>query len=69
LAGDREAHRIGGAAFLLERRLQRFDQVLRRTRFTIVDHRIEKTNAPVFDLRPAPYSPDTFSAPADPDER
>jgi regulator of protease activity HflC (stomatin/prohibitin superfamily) len=67
--GDRQAHRIGGPAFLLERRLQRFNQVLRRTRFTIVDHRIEKANAPLLDLRPAPYSPDTFSAPPEPDDR
>jgi regulator of protease activity HflC (stomatin/prohibitin superfamily) len=67
--GDRQAHRIGGPAFLLERRLQRFNQVLRRTRFTIVDHRIEKANAPLLDLRPAPFSPDTFSAPPEPDDR
>jgi regulator of protease activity HflC (stomatin/prohibitin superfamily) len=67
--GDRQAHRMGGPAFLLERRLQRFNQVLRRTRFTIVDHRIEKANAPLLDLRPAPFSPDTFSAPPEPDDR
>ncbi len=67
--GDRQAHRIGGPAFLLERRLQRFNQVLRRTRFTVVDHRIEKANAPLLDLRPAPFSPDTFSAPPEPDGR
>jgi regulator of protease activity HflC (stomatin/prohibitin superfamily) len=67
--GDRQAHRIGGPAFLLERRLQRSNQVLRRTRFTIVDHRIEKANAPLLDLRPAPFSPDTFSAPPEPDDR
>jgi regulator of protease activity HflC (stomatin/prohibitin superfamily) len=67
--GDRQAHRVGGPSFLLERRLQRFTKVLGRTRFTIVDHRIEKANGPMLDLRPAPFSPDTFSAPPEPDER
>ncbi|MEA3178582.1 MAG: hypothetical protein QOI59_2105 [Gammaproteobacteria bacterium] len=67
--GDRQAHRVGGPSFLLERRLQRFNQVLKKTRFTIVDHRIEKAGAPVLDLRPAPFSPDTFTAPPEPDER
>jgi len=44
---------------LFERRLQRFNQVLARTRFTVVDHRIEKTSAPLLDLRPQSFSADT----------
>ncbi|MDB6102222.1 MAG: hypothetical protein JWO52_2221 [Gammaproteobacteria bacterium] len=63
-AGDRQAHRAGGAAFLFERRLQRFNQVLARTRFTVVDHRIEKTNGPLLDLRPPSFSAaDSFPEP------
>jgi regulator of protease activity HflC (stomatin/prohibitin superfamily) len=61
--GDRQAHSVGGAAFLFERRLQRFNQVLARTRFTVVDHRIEKTSAPLLDLRPSSFSADTFAPP------
>jgi regulator of protease activity HflC (stomatin/prohibitin superfamily) len=61
--GDRQAHSVGGASFLFERRLQRFKQVLARTRFTVVDHRIEKTSAPLLDLRPSSFSADTFAPP------
>jgi regulator of protease activity HflC (stomatin/prohibitin superfamily) len=60
-AGDRQAHGVGGPAFLFERRLKGFNQVLARTRFTIIDHRIEKTNAPLLDLRPPSLSPDAFA--------
>jgi regulator of protease activity HflC (stomatin/prohibitin superfamily) len=63
--GDHQAHSVGGAAFLFERRLQRFNQVLARTRFTVVDHRIEKANGPLLDLRPPSSSANTFVAPED----
>ena len=49
--GDRQAYSTGGKAFLFERRLQHFDKALAGVPFTLVDHRIERADAPVLDLR------------------
>lgn len=65
--GDRQAHATGGASFLFERRLQHFDRALARTRFTIIDHRIEKAGTPLLDLRPPALSSDTFMPPPEGD--
>ncbi len=59
-AGDRAAQRIGGAAFMLERRIQRFNEALSRAGVTIVDHRIAPASVPLFDLRP-PSSATSFA--------
>ena len=61
--GDRQAYGTGGKAFLFERRLQHFDKALAGVPFTLVDHRIERADAPVLDLRPSSGAMDT-SAPA-----
>jgi regulator of protease activity HflC (stomatin/prohibitin superfamily) len=65
--GDRQAHATGGASFLFERRLQHFDRALAHSRFTIIDHRIEKAGTPLLDLRPPPFSQDTFMPPPEND--
>ncbi len=62
--GDRQAHAVGGTSFLFERRLQHFDQALIRARFTVIDHRIEKANTPLLDLRPPAFPADTFNPPS-----
>jgi regulator of protease activity HflC (stomatin/prohibitin superfamily) len=64
--GDLKAYNTGGKAFLFERRLQHVDRALFGTPFTILDHRINGTNAPLLDLRPpsaAPYIPTPPSEP------
>jgi regulator of protease activity HflC (stomatin/prohibitin superfamily)/uncharacterized membrane protein len=61
--GDRQAYSTGGKAFLFERRLQHFDKALAGVPFTLLDHRIEKADAPWLDLRPSSSAMDT-SAPA-----
>jgi regulator of protease activity HflC (stomatin/prohibitin superfamily) len=62
--GDRQAYSTGGKAFLLERRLQHFNKALSRVPFTVIDHRIERTDAPVLDLRPSSSARDTFASPS-----
>jgi hypothetical protein len=52
-SGDRQAHQVGGAAFLLERHLQHFDKAVAGIPFTVVDHRISRDTAPTLDLRPS----------------
>jgi regulator of protease activity HflC (stomatin/prohibitin superfamily)/predicted outer membrane lipoprotein len=52
-SGDRQAYLVGGRSFLLERRLQHFDKALRSTPLVIIDHRINKPDAPTLDLRPS----------------
>jgi regulator of protease activity HflC (stomatin/prohibitin superfamily) len=66
--GDRRAYSAGGKAFVFERRLQHFDKALSGVPFTLLDHRIDRADAPVLDLRPSSRPADTF-APAsnDPD--
>ena len=64
-AGDRQAYSFGGQAFLLERRLQHFNKALAGVPFTLVDHRIDRADAPVLDLRPSPGIPETFVPPAE----
>jgi regulator of protease activity HflC (stomatin/prohibitin superfamily) len=59
--GDRQAYGTGGKAFLFERRLQHFNKALSDVPFTVVDHRIERADAPVLDLRPSSSAPDTFA--------
>jgi regulator of protease activity HflC (stomatin/prohibitin superfamily) len=61
--GDRQAYSAGGQSFLFERRLQHFDRVLAGARFTIIDHRIPKADAPLLDLRPPPLSADSLVPP------
>ncbi len=63
--GDRQAYSAGGKAFLFERRLQHFDKALAGVPFTVLDHRIEKADAPVLDLRPASGGSDTFAPPSE----
>jgi regulator of protease activity HflC (stomatin/prohibitin superfamily) len=63
--GDRQAYSTGGKAFLFERRLQHFDKALAGVPFTLVDHRIERADAPVLDLRPSSSATDTFAPPLD----
>jgi regulator of protease activity HflC (stomatin/prohibitin superfamily) len=63
--GDRQAYSTGGKAFLFERRLQHFDKALAGVPFTLVDHRIERADAPVLDLRPSSSAADTFTPPLD----
>jgi regulator of protease activity HflC (stomatin/prohibitin superfamily) len=63
--GDRQAYNTGGKAFLLERRLQHFNKALSGVPFTLVDHRIDRTDAPVLDLRPSSGARDTFVPPSD----
>jgi regulator of protease activity HflC (stomatin/prohibitin superfamily) len=63
--GDRQAYSTGGKAFLFERRLQHFDKALAGVPFTLVDHRIERADAPVLDLRPSSGATDTFAPPLD----
>jgi regulator of protease activity HflC (stomatin/prohibitin superfamily) len=50
--GDRKAYREGGRSFLFERRLEHLDRALATVPYTIVDHRISKSAAPIIDLRP-----------------
>lgn len=59
--GDRQAYSTGGNSFLFERRLQHFDKALAGVPFTLVDHRIERADAPVLDLRPSSSAADTFA--------
>lgn len=59
--GDRQAYSTGGNSFLFERRLQHFDRALAGVPFTLVDHRIERVDAPVLDLRPSSSAADTFA--------
>lgn len=61
--GDRQAYNSGGKAFLLERRLQHFNKVLADVPFTVVDHRIDRADAPVLDLRPSSSARDSFASP------
>lgn len=63
--GDRQAYNAGGKAFLLERRLQHFNKALSGLPFTLVDHRIDRADAPVLDLRPPSSARDTFAPGAD----
>jgi regulator of protease activity HflC (stomatin/prohibitin superfamily) len=63
--GDRQAYSTGGNSFLFERRLQHFDKALVGVPFTLVDHRIERADAPLLDLRPSSSATDTLSPPAD----
>jgi regulator of protease activity HflC (stomatin/prohibitin superfamily) len=63
--GDRQAYSNGGKAFLLERRLQHFNKALGGVPFTLVDHRIDRADAPVLDLRPSSSARDTFATPSD----
>jgi regulator of protease activity HflC (stomatin/prohibitin superfamily) len=63
--GDRQAYSNGGKAFLLERRLQHFNKALASVPFTLVDHRIDRADAPVLDLRPSSSARDTFAPPPD----
>ncbi len=62
-AGDRQAYNTGGPSFLFERRLQHVDRALMGARLTIIDHRIDRTNAPLLDLRPPSSASDTFTSP------
>jgi regulator of protease activity HflC (stomatin/prohibitin superfamily) len=59
--GDRQAYSSQGKAFLFERRLQHFDKALSGVPFTLVDHRIDRADAPVLDLRPSSRAADTFA--------
>ncbi len=59
--GDRQAYSTGGKAFLFERRLQHFDKALSGVPFTLVDHRIERTDAPVLDLRQTSSGSDRYA--------
>ncbi len=63
--GDRQAYNTGGKAFLFERRLQHFDKALSGVPFTVLDHRIDRADAPVLDLRPSSGAPDTYIPPSD----
>ena len=63
--GDRQAYSTGGNAFLFERRLQHFDKALAGVPFTLVDHRIEKADAPVLDLRPFSSATDSLAPESD----
>jgi regulator of protease activity HflC (stomatin/prohibitin superfamily) len=63
--GDRQAYSTGGKAFLFERRLQHFDKALSGVPFTLVDHRIERTDAPVLDLRQSSSGSDRYVPPLD----
>jgi regulator of protease activity HflC (stomatin/prohibitin superfamily) len=51
--GDRQAYLAAGRSFLLERRLQHVDKALRSTPLVVIDHRINKPDAPTLDLRPS----------------
>lgn len=57
---DRQAYRGGGPSFLLERRLQHFNKALAGVPFTLVDHRIERADAPILDLRPSGSASDSL---------
>jgi hypothetical protein len=59
--GDRQAYSTGGKAFLFERRLQHFDKALSSVPFTLVDHRIERADAPVLDLRQSSSGSDRYA--------
>jgi regulator of protease activity HflC (stomatin/prohibitin superfamily) len=50
--GDRRAYATGGQSFLLERRLQHLEKTLGTLPLVIIDHRINKSNTPLLDLRP-----------------
>jgi regulator of protease activity HflC (stomatin/prohibitin superfamily) len=63
--GDRQAYSTGDKAFLFERRLQHFDKALSGVPFTLVDHRIERTDAPVLDLRQSSSGSDRYVPPLD----
>lgn len=63
--GDRQAYSAGGKAFLFERRLQHFDKALANVPFTLVDHRIDRTDAPLLDLRQSSSASATFAPPED----
>lgn len=63
--GDRQAYSTGGKAFLFERRLQHFDNALAGLAFTVIDHRIERTDAPILDLRSPSSAPSSFAPPED----
>jgi regulator of protease activity HflC (stomatin/prohibitin superfamily) len=52
-SGDRQAYVAGGQSFLLERRLQHFDKALGSIPLVVIDHRINKADAPTLDLRPS----------------
>ncbi len=55
-AGDRQAFRVGGQAFLLERWFGDLTRALGGTELLIVDHRLAGGPAPTIDLRP-PMAP------------
>lgn len=63
--GDRQAYSTGGKAFLFERRLQHFDKALANVPFTLVDHRIDRNDAPLLDLRQSSSVSATFAPPED----
>jgi regulator of protease activity HflC (stomatin/prohibitin superfamily) len=63
--GDRQAYNTGGKAFLFERRLQHFDKALSGVPFTLVDHRIDRADGPVLDLRPTSGAGGTYAPPQD----
>jgi regulator of protease activity HflC (stomatin/prohibitin superfamily) len=65
--GDRQAYSTGGQSFLFERRLQHFDRALAGARFTIIDHRIPKADAPLLDLRPPSLSAESLVPPPETD--
>ncbi|MGH8209077.1 MAG: hypothetical protein ACREU6_05660, partial [Steroidobacteraceae bacterium] len=62
---DRQAYTAGGRAFLFERRLQHFDKALAGVPFTLVDHRIDRTDAPLLDLRQSSSVSATLAPPED----
>ncbi len=51
-AADRQAARVGGQSFLLERYFTALSTALARAPKTIIDHRLNWPEAPVLDLRP-----------------
>lgn len=48
---DRKAYAVGGRAFLLERSFSDIERALAMSELTLVDHRLDASQAPILDLR------------------